>query len=627
MEIGKSKREGIFSKFKGYGQGQVQGVVDTHRSWSDFETEPLVKGPILNSRGGSTTVKSELTIPVSRRMEDVTRVTKLLLEPGGIQWVAHSTELEYIREKMRKKYLEDKNVEDTDSSTSFWKKVSKSAVGFLKDVGSSLLDTAGLTASVLAQVAVAGTGEHQTPFISRAYLKKGGQEKEDGKFKKLLKAVGTAVGLTDGDYINGASYAMEGTIVPISRKDIAYSYINIYGTSKAELLAGPSPGFTRLSYSGRTPMESAKWSRGSKAPLPVYGDYNEFDTSEYKGYYETVVQGTETTGSLPWTWDQTVDEPHITHGLGNVFHSSTVKQGLRTEKSEFVDRGGTLNKRFGLDTQFYSSSKPETTYEGWIKKQSPEVPYEVGDRIRGIVSGEEEVIVGRGKHLIKLREKPSNSESFTVQDTAASAQWVSDPAHDIEFFRKVGLIPFEISSITPEKRYYMAFEANLDSINDSYSGNWTGEQYVGRAEKFYVYTGFDRQIDFSFKVVASHYKYLQSLYQKLNKLAATTAPTYKSDGTFMRGTLTSVTIGDYFVDLKGFFKSIKLSWKTDYLWEIKESKEYLRVPLLLDVSVSFTPIHDFIPDSIGDGTLKYFGEASKLTKTAETKRTVEVEVE
>ena len=108
------------------------------------------------------------------------------------------------------------------------------------------------------------------------------------------------------------------------------------------------------------------------------------------------------------------------------------------------------------------------------------------------------------------------------------------------------------------------------------------------------------------------------MYSKLNRLAGGTAPSYASDGLFMRGTLASLTIGDLLRNQMGFITSVRLSWQQDYLWElgpvissqnpgirqaIKDmygmarvavqdgfEGEYYRVPQLLDVSLSFTPI-------------------------------------
>ena len=111
---------------------------------------------------------------------------------------------------------------------------------------------------------------------------------------------------------------------------------------------------------------------------------------------------------------------------------------------------------------------------------------------------------------------------------------------------------------------------------------------------------------------------LKNMYRKLNMLAATTAPSYSKEGNFMRGTLTRVTIGDLLYRQNGFISGVTLTWNTTYPWEIDVSnkKTLNKVPHLLDVSVTFTPIHDFNVKSDldfenGEG---YFGAKLRTTK-------------
>ena len=139
--------------------------------------------------------------------------------------------------------------------------------------------------------------------------------------------------------------------------------------------------------------------------------------------------------------------------------------------------------------------------------------------------------------------------------------------------------------------YEKYLRALLDNLDDSYTGEWGSSKYVGRAEKFYRYNGFDRQITLGFKIAAFSKEELFPIYQKLNILVGATAPTYGKKGQFMRGTMTEITVGDYLVRQKGFMSNISLTWQSDYPWEI--NSDNLMVPHVLDVSITFTPIHDF----------------------------------
>lgn len=159
------------------------------------------------------------------------------------------------------------------------------------------------------------------------------------------------------------------------------------------------------------------------------------------------------------------------------------------------------------------------------------------------------------------------------------------------------LIKFRFKIISPQTTEggqptvtHLNFRAYLDSFGDNYSSNWNSFKYIGRAEDFYTYSGFSRNIDFSFKVAVLSKNEVDPLYQKLNKLVGQLAPTYVGDS-FMRGNFAAVTIGDYLLNQTGFFNSINLSWNTDYQFGGQDGDSQL--PHVLDVQCSFQPVHNF----------------------------------
>lgn len=171
---------------------------------------------------------------------------------------------------------------------------------------------------------------------------------------------------------------------------------------------------------------------------------------------------------------------------------------------------------------------------------------------------------------------------------------------------------FEV--ITPDGSKFMHFRAFIDSIDDSYNANWEGHKYVGRAEDFYTYGGFSRDINISFKIVAATRSELKPLYKKMIYLASTTAPTYGSVGGFMRGTLARLTVGSYFDQIPGVITSVKYSLIDELPWELAmlqpEGLEngVQELPTGLQCSVSFKPIHDFAPQT---GLQHYFTSNQK----------------
>lgn len=226
--------------------------------------------------------------------------------------------------------------------------------------------------------------------------------------------------------------------------------------------------------------------------------------------------------------------------------------------------------------------KPAETF-----KQRPD-EIEDGDTYLQKKYGKEttSIVVKANDEARSKREEGLEDKADPVLAAATTATILGTDAEDI--------IPFEFNTFYPGNTdgKFLAFRAFLTDFSDNFSGDWAGTKYVGRGEELYNYQGFKRDISFSFKVAAFSKADMQPLYDKLNLLVGSTAPTYRN-GNFMMGTLTKVTIGDYLVQTSGFISSVGLSWDSNIPWEMETEGE--RLPHALDVSISFTPIHDFIP--------------------------------
>lgn len=165
------------------------------------------------------------------------------------------------------------------------------------------------------------------------------------------------------------------------------------------------------------------------------------------------------------------------------------------------------------------------------------------------------------------------------------------------------LIQLEFQVLTPDQTYYLAFRAFLDSFDDSFNGSWNSHKYLGRADNFYTYSGFERSINIGFKIAAATREEMEPLYRKAATLASVTAPTYGSNGRFMRGSLAKVTVGDYIYEQPGIIESVQYTWQKDYPWEISFQNPEEGgggdqiLPHVLDVSLSFKVIHDFLPQT------------------------------
>ena len=169
------------------------------------------------------------------------------------------------------------------------------------------------------------------------------------------------------------------------------------------------------------------------------------------------------------------------------------------------------------------------------------------------------------------------------------------------------LVSFRIGIIDPNKpstTRYMNFRAYIDSFSDSYNATWKGQRYMGRAEEFYKYDGFGRDISLAFTVVAHSQGEMHGMYQKLNFLASSLAPTYTTSG-YMAGNLAKLTFGDYIYEQPGFISSITYDIPEESSWEISLTPEGRianknnpdELPFMIKVTgFKFTPIHTFRPE-------------------------------
>lgn len=101
-----------------------------------------------------------------------------------------------------------------------------------------------------------------------------------------------------------------------------------------------------------------------------------------------------------------------------------------------------------------------------------------------------------------------------------------------------------INATDPNPNTFINFRAYIDDFSDSYTGDWDSYRYMGRAENFYRYKGFTREMSVSFTVPVLSRADMVTIYQKLNALTWLTMPDY-SDVGIMRGNLAYFTMGDY----------------------------------------------------------------------------------
>lgn len=145
------------------------------------------------------------------------------------------------------------------------------------------------------------------------------------------------------------------------------------------------------------------------------------------------------------------------------------------------------------------------------------------------------------------------------------------------------------------------FNATISSLSDSFSSNWSRESYFGRTEGISKYVNTDRELAVSFTIIAEDSDDLEAIYEKLTWLSQATYPKYKNNDTkfgYETSPIIRMRIGDLIkyenTGLGGYITSLNYDFDLNAGWEI--TKVGKKVPKKIDVSLSFTVIHDFMPD-------------------------------
>jgi hypothetical protein len=168
---------------------------------------------------------------------------------------------------------------------------------------------------------------------------------------------------------------------------------------------------------------------------------------------------------------------------------------------------------------------------------------------------------------------------------------------------------FRVMSSTGNSiKYNLHFRSLINNFSDSYNSSWNSVKYAGRADNFYNYTGFNRQLAFGFTVAALSKAELIPMYKKLNHLVSTLAPSYDSTRGSMRGTLIKFSMGGYVHDIPGFLTSCNITVPQESPYEIgidsngNGDDSVAELPLIVNVECQFTPIHDFLVETADSAT-------------------------
>ena len=589
---------------------------------------------------------------ITKRIDDTSRIAQMLIDRPGLKFIGNQALLHQVDIQGKLEKARDK----------------KKTLGgkIFEQVKGTVLNTAKILGSTLAQVPVNGTGTHFVyAFRTDTYL----QPSSPGDTNAFTEFFGAGG-------VEGAQYALNGAEIPMhinsdiydentkklittsslgynekENKPIPQGENRIYSSQGTNII-GDNEGqdgwnsWTSLSVtsslvsrkdtkllkdskydsdSTKDRDKSSRYLAETGRPIPV-GPVQEFAQGNPQQFQTTARSGSLNSISNSGSYSKlavskdTLQSIGVSAlGLGNKYKDGASYTGTTTQNNiNNVSTGSRIV--VSKNSEVVEKSRTISVSEDEKIVDDKSVNRNVSDFRTGptsfnysspAINKETRINLGnQGKNIGKVNYSNidrSKIDELNELDISTSRVDGTDKARDLAKFY------FEI--ITPDETTFLHFRAHIDSIDDSYSGDWDSHQYVGRAEEFYTYKGFKRDISVGFKISAQSRAEMKPLYRKMVYLASATAPTYgggssAAGSNFMRGTLAKLTIGSYFSQIPGIITSVKYTWQTDYMWEIAMQNpetgiddDQQELPMTLDCSVSFKPIHNFAPQT---GLKHYF---------------------
>ena len=228
---------------------------------------------------------------------------------------------------------------------------------------------------------------------------------------------------------------------------------------------------------------------------------------------------------------------------------------------------------------------------------------------------------------------------ITSYDNSFSSDLVNDRGEDLIDFN------FTLANGDQIEPNPIFFRAYIEDWNDGVKADWTPVKYLGRAENFYKYNGWSRSAGVTFLLPTLSKQDLMKNYARLNKLMWSVSPSYSPASDLnvsgvMRGVITYITIGDYFVYVPSIINNIGITPISDMGWEINRKNDGSLSPLFseendanngfnpnytgqlpkgLKIQLDFTPLHDFVPQygEVFIGNKYMYGDEFKPKPTDE----------
>lgn len=168
--------------------------------------------------------------------------------------------------------------------------------------------------------------------------------------------------------------------------------------------------------------------------------------------------------------------------------------------------------------------------------------------------------------------------------------------NDITIDNRMPVVFTVIDPFDPNNKEKHTFSAYINGFKDTSTPSHTEVSYIGRSEHFYVYDKFTRSVSFNFQIPCYGLGELRDKHKSLAALYSSTMGKYNNNK--LGGILYKLKLGNYLNDEAGIITSISYDIPNDSPWDIDEQLAHN-----INVSVSFTVIHNKLPQYRSDGSL------------------------
>jgi len=636
-------RTDLYHKLSPYNQDTFLFIKSTHPFLYRYPDEEL----------GSMAENAMREFPFSRAIDDVTRVTKFLMSGRGVLWLGKQFLLQTGNAfNETRLYNPISPLIAAAMPLDFWafrpqRYIDLGDVGSI--VGSFLGPTVGTIFSTKTEPPPGTVGlqglSANNQNAGKGLLRAGTVNSALVNLQNKFSVPSDGKGLGLGEFLSETIKGMFGNFIPkrqetgIKRSDqITYglmlgSYTGNYGVFTYEGVNGLVNGVQQFWFGGST-SEIRKGQNGNgKMPLNWVKLYTDENGKPIWEYPRSMAFISGLTGEVGYSIDNTENPVKYGDHVGSLLHNKRSSKSDTWEGSDILIQHSIFveeNRKYpskGTDKTDPSVNKIKQSLLNVITKINSTGTYNISDKTTAFVYNKEKIgydristiknhedtevqynnaFLNQYRDDVRVLEDVNTNKSSKLSmgmATSYKADYINTltvldkDSVDVETDEKSGklkyypywddIIAFYFYDIINEK--YIPFRATIHGLQESNNATWEELQFIGRADRLYSYSGFNRSLNISFTVNINSIKELAPTWQRINYLMSLIKPasyTQRKDTStdntnlhtrYIIPPMIMLTIGDLYKSQPIIINTIGLTVPDTALWETlneKNSKEW-----------------------------------------------------